>query len=158
VIIAASMLVALAACYASACRSHEPQVTIVTEAGSVPVRVELALTEDQQRRGLMFRDHLDEDRGMLFVFRHARPRSFWMKNTQIPLDIVYVDAAGKIVSIAERTTPYSERPIPSKLPAKYVLEVVGGFSQEHGVRPGQRIVLPEDIDEKAAARKAETEP
>jgi uncharacterized membrane protein (UPF0127 family) len=82
---------------------------------------------------------------MLFVFGHERERSFWMKNTPLPLDIIYIDDEGKVVSVAGRTTPYSTAAIPSHGPAKYVLEVNAGFAEQHGVRPGSRIELPPTV-------------
>jgi len=98
----------------------------------------------------MWRDHLDQDAGMLFVFPETSQLSFWMKNTPRPLDIIYIDAGGRVVSIAEKTTPYSEAPLPSAGPAQYVLEVNAGFAREHGVGPGTRIELPEGISPKLA--------
>ena len=119
-----------------------PRMTIETPAGEVVVNVELALTPAKRQRGLMFRNRLGEYEGMLFVFPDARPRSFWMKNTPVPLDIVYIGERGRIVSIAERTEPYSTRAIPSGRAAEYVLEVNGGFADRHGLRPGQAVGLP----------------
>jgi uncharacterized membrane protein (UPF0127 family) len=118
-------------------------VTIHADGGPVRVGVELAITDEQVERGLMWRDRLEADRGMLFVFRRQKPRSFWMKNTPLPLDIIYIDRGGTIVSIAENTTPYSTTAIPSGAPAQYVLEVNGGFCRDHGVRAGTRVELPE---------------
>ena len=138
---------ALAALVA-ACRqtaASGPSVVVHGERGPTPVRVELALTSDQRARGLMWRDHLDEDAGMLFVFPEARDLAFWMKNTPLPLDIIFIDAEGRVVSIAENTTPYSEKSLPSAAPAQYVLEVNGGFAKKRGVAPGTRIDLPPDM-------------
>ena len=142
---AAIALAALAAILmsTSACRSRsEPHVILHGDDGAVKVGVELALTRDEQSRGLMWRESMAEDRGMLFVFGDSRPRSFWMKNTPLPLDIVYIDE-GRIVSIAQSTTPYSTRSIPSGAPARYVLEVNGGFCKRHGIAPGARVELPD---------------
>lgn len=121
--------------------------------GPVRVRVELATTPEQQQRGLMWRDELDDDAGMLFVFRRSRVRSFWMKNTPLPLDIIYIDRHGAIVSIAARTTPYSTAPIPSGEPAQYVLEVNGGFCSDNGIRSGMRVDLPGDVIEADAMHR-----
>jgi uncharacterized membrane protein (UPF0127 family) len=110
--------------------------------GDAAVAVELALTRDEQARGLMYRTELDEGAGMLFVFEGETERTFWMSNTPIPLDIVYIRGDGTIVSIAAHTVPYSERTIPSRGPARYVLEVPGGWSERHGVKAGDRVTLP----------------
>ena len=91
--------------------------------------------------GLMYRDALPDGSGMLFVFPEAAVQSFWMRNTKIPLDIVYVAADGRIARIARRTTPFSERPLPSGEPVRFVLEVPGGFTEQHRVDEGDRIDL-----------------
>jgi len=99
----------------------------------------------------MWRSRLDSDAGMLFVFPEMRMLAFWMKNTPLPLDIIYIDAEGRVVSVAESTTPYSEKSLPSAGPAQYVLEVNAGFAKEHGIGPGTRVELPADIQTRAAA-------
>ncbi len=79
---------------------------------------------------------------MLFVFGSDGPRSFWMKNTPLPLDIIFINAAKRVVSIAANTTPYSLESLPSAGPAKYVLEVNGGFCARHGIAAGASVTLP----------------
>jgi uncharacterized membrane protein (UPF0127 family) len=91
----------------------------------------------------MYRTELAEGAGMLFVFDEEAERSFWMSNTPIPLDILYIRSDATIVSIAANTTPYSEKKIPSRGPARYVLEVPAGWSARHGVKPGDRLTLPD---------------
>ena len=91
----------------------------------------------------MWRTELDDDAGMLFVFNREHDQSFWMKNTPLPLDIIYIGADSKVVSVAANTVPYSQASIPSDGPAKYVLEVNAGFARKHGVGPGTRVELPE---------------
>ena len=91
----------------------------------------------------MWRQHLDADAGMLFVFPESSELSFWMKNTPLPLDIIFIGTDGRVVSIAPDTKPYSETSLPSAAPARYVLEVNAGFAREHGVRTGTRIDLPD---------------
>jgi uncharacterized membrane protein (UPF0127 family) len=144
--VAASLAVAALVC---ACREAGTgsglSVVVHGERGPTPVRVELALTSDQRAHGLMWRDHLDQDAGMLFVFPEMRDLAFWMKNTPLPLDIIFIDADARVVSIAENATPYSEKSLPSAGPAQYVLEVNAGFSKEHGVRPGAHVELPADL-------------
>jgi uncharacterized protein len=123
----------------AACTEPEtPSVTIRLSAErSVTVRVEIADSPEERTLGLMYRTALEPGAGMLFLFPDERERSFWMKNTPLPLDIVFLSSAGVIVGIAERTTPFSLDPIPSGAPARRVLEVEAGFVAEHGVRVGQ---------------------
>ena len=108
--------------------------------------VELADDNEERARGLMFRDRLAEDHGMLFVFEREEPQSFWMLNTRIPLDIFYFDADLALVSVSERTPPCgSAAPrcpsYPSAGPAQYVLELNAGKARELGVEPGAKLKL-----------------
>jgi uncharacterized protein len=135
----AASLFALVACSKA---SAGPVVTVHSASGDAAVTVELALTHEEQERGLMYRTELAESAGMLFVFDGEEERTFWMSNTPISLDILYIKGDGTIVSIASRTTPYSEKTIPSRGQARYVLEVPGGWAERHGVKAGDRITLP----------------
>jgi uncharacterized membrane protein (UPF0127 family) len=126
----------------AACDDGSPVVIVHGDEGTARVRVELALDAADQAHGLMWRTELARDQGMLLVFGRERERSFWMKNTPLPLDIIYIAGDGNVVSVAERTTPYSLATLPSHGPAKYVLEVNAGFADEHGVRAGSRVELP----------------
>lgn len=101
--------------------------------------VEVARTPDQQRRGLMFREALAPERGMIFPYEPPQPASFWMKNTLIPLDIIFIRADGTIARIAQMTQPMSLDPIPSLEPIVAVLEIAGGRSAELGIGPGDRV-------------------
>lgn len=106
--------------------------------------VELAQTQDEQALGLMFRESLPEDHGMLFIFPREAPRFFWMKNTRIPLDILYFDEQLQLVSMSENTPPCRSDPCPnypSVLPAKYVLELIGGRASQLGVEVGDELTL-----------------
>ena len=87
----------------------------------------------------MYRSELKRGTGMWFVFAQDKPRSFWMRNTQIPLDIVYINGAGEIVRVVKNTTPYSERGLPSGAPARYVLEVNAGEAKPLGLIKGGRV-------------------
>ncbi len=107
---------------------------------SARVRLEVARTEAEQSRGLMFRDHLDADAGMLFVFESTADHSFWMKNTYIPLDMIFLDGSGDIVGIVEDAEPQSLEPR-SGGESRYVIEVNGGWSAAHGLRPGDHVRL-----------------
>jgi uncharacterized protein len=107
--------------------------------------VELARSSEERQTGLMNRSEMDENRGMLFVFEDETPRSFWMKNTLIPLSIAYIDREGTIINIKDMEA-LDETPVPSAGPAMYALEVNQGKFREWGVRPGYRIVLPEELN------------
>lgn len=130
---------------ASCTGSGGPLVTVHGTQGEVPVRVEIARTREQLSRGLMWRNELDADAGMLFVFGDTAPRTFWMKNTPLPLDILFLDERGTVLNVAASTTPYSEAPIRSAGPARYVLEVNAGFAAKHGIGSGARVELPTDV-------------
>ena len=103
------------------------------------VNIEIADEYDELRKGLMFRESLAEDSGMLFIFEDEMIRSFWMKNTLIPLDLIFIDEDFVIVNIRENAVPCEEDPCPtynSKEPAKYVLEVNAGYVEEQGIKIG----------------------
>ena len=101
--------------------------------------VEVAETADEQARGLMFRTELAPDKGMIFPFKQDRAASFWMKNTVIPLDIIFVRRDGTIESIAANTTPYSQEAVRSDGPVAAVLELAGGRAGELGIGPGDQV-------------------
>ena len=120
--------------------------------GSTPVRIfdpqgglrrefqaELALTPSEHSQGLMYRKELGADRGMLFVFPELTQTSFWMKNTLIPLDIVFIGSDKKIVSIVENAVPQTETPRSAEGPFLYVLEIEGGRSRALGIQAGDRV-------------------
>jgi uncharacterized membrane protein (UPF0127 family) len=138
--LAAAALFAQASCSRA---DQGPRVVVHSATGDTSVTVELALTREAQARGLMFRTELAEGAGMLFVFEEEDERAFWMSNTPIPLDILYIRGDSTIRTIAARTTPYSEKAIPSRGPVRYVLEVPGGWAERHGVRPGDKVTLPD---------------
>jgi len=103
------------------------------------VRLELALSDEEKQLGLMFRDSLAADGGMLFIFEADGPLQFWMKNTFIPLDFVWISASGEVVDVRANVPPCRADPCPgydSAKPARAVLEVNAGFAAAHGVRPG----------------------
>jgi uncharacterized membrane protein (UPF0127 family) len=112
---------------------------IVTAKGPVHLRVEVADDEAEREQGLMFRTHLDDDQGMLFDFHTPQQVAFWMRNTLIPLDMIFIRADGVIANIADNTEPYSEAPIPSAGPVLGVLEIGGGLTQELGIKPGDKV-------------------
>lgn len=102
-------------------------------------RVEVAASDAEQEKGLMFRTAMDADEGMIFPVHPPRSASFWMKNTVIPLDIVYVGTDGRILNIAANAVPYSEQPLYSTGPVKGVLELVGGRAAQLGIGPGDAV-------------------
>jgi len=101
--------------------------------------VEWAVDPDQREHGLMFREYLDADAGMIFDFGVERTILMWMKNTPLPLDMLFIDAKGVVIRIEERAEPFSENIISSGGPVRYVLEINGGRSRELGILPGARI-------------------
>ena len=105
------------------------------------IDIEIADQEDQRMQGLMYRSKMAMDRGMLFIFDDTEPQTFWMKNTKIPLDIIYISPEKKIVTIYKYTQPYSETPIPSFKPAMYVVEVNGGFCNKYGIKEDDSIAF-----------------
>lgn len=105
----------------------------------VKVDVEIAADDTQRAKGLMFRPYMPDTVGMLFVFEQSEPQAFWMKNTIIPLDIIYVGANKKIVSIQKNAVPYSEKSLPSEGDAQYVVEVNAGFSDRYDLKAGDAI-------------------
>ncbi len=106
------------------------------------VEVEIADDQAEQRRGLMERTELGEDAGMLFVFDREEPRSFWMRNTLIPLSIAYIASDGRIVDI-QNMQPLDETSHPSAAPAQYALEVNQGFFAERGIEVGNEVEIPD---------------
>lgn len=105
----------------------------------VRLRVELATTPETQARGLMYRESLDDGEGMLFVFPDDRVRAFWMKNTYIPLDMLFIDADGVVVGVVHQAEPLTTDRRSVGLPSRYVLEVPGGWARSRGVDAGSRV-------------------
>jgi uncharacterized membrane protein (UPF0127 family) len=105
-------------------------------------KVEVAKSTNEQARGLMFRDMLAPDGGMIFPMDPPRPASFWMKNTVIPLDMIFVRANGTIARIAADTVPYSLEPVDSGEPVAAVLEIAGGRAAELGISEGDKVSWP----------------
>jgi uncharacterized membrane protein (UPF0127 family) len=115
---------------------------IVTKNGVYPFAVELAVTPEEHERGLMFRKELPDGRGMLFDFKAEQPVEFWMHNTYISLDIIFIRGDGRILRIAENATPLSDKHIPSGGPIRGVLEVIGGTAKKLGIAAGDRVAHP----------------
>ena len=120
------------------------ELSVVTSSGEHAFWVEIADEEPERQRGLMFREPLADDRGMLFEWpgEPAREQSFWMKNTPSPLDIIYINPQGRIVSIVANATPMSETPLFSYGAANGVLELRAGRAAEIGAKPGDQVRHP----------------
>jgi uncharacterized membrane protein (UPF0127 family) len=116
-------------------------LSIILSKSSSPLAIDIEIADDdpERMRGLMDRLSLPEMAGMLFIFEKDEPRSFWMKNTFISLDIIYINSNKEIVSIQKYTQPKTTSSIPSEKPAKYVLEVNAGFTDKYEISPGDKI-------------------
>ena len=128
-----ALVIPLAAC------NHRPEVVIHSSRETVTVNVEVADTPETRARGLMYRRDLAADAGMLFIFEEASPLTFWMKNTSLPLDMVFIDPSHRIVGIVADTTPFTTNPRAVGTPSQYVLEVNAGFCAKHGIAAGDQV-------------------
>ena len=120
----------------------EGHLTFIDQEGALTLAtIDVEIAEDERTRalGLMHRYSMNEDQGMLFIMDSEAEQSFWMKDTYIPLDILFVNSQMEIVKIQKRTQPFSQQSIPSVEPAKYVVEVVAGFCSRHNINEGNRI-------------------
>ena len=106
----------------------------------VALRVQVASTPAQRERGLMFREHMDADEGMMFVFENERPNSFWMHNTLIPLDMFFIKDDFSVLGVVENAEPLTDDPrsVPGR--SRYVLETNAGFAREHGLGAGTKVL------------------
>ncbi|KQX42934.1 hypothetical protein ASD04_02985 [Devosia sp. Root436] len=120
----------LAAC------SDEGKLVLHSSTGDYSFNVEVVDTPESRAQGLMYRTELADDAGMLFDFKEERPVSFWMRNTFIPLDMVFVGADGVVKTIHVNARPHDITSIPSEVPVQFVLEIPGGRSEEIGLKPG----------------------
>ena len=121
---------------------EKSKLVIETAKGKFPFTIELAMTEPQMEQGLMYRRELAPDAGMLFDYRTPETITMWMKNTFIPLDMVFIGADGKVVDFRERAVPFSLDIIASKVPARAVLEVNSGTVQRLGIKLGDVVHHP----------------
>lgn len=121
-------------------------LTIKTANGKKPFRVELARTDREQAKGLMFRTEMGADEGMLFIRNPPGVASFWMRNTVIPLDIIYIGTDGRILNIVN-AIPYDETPLHSLGIAAAVLELNGGRAEQLGIKPGDSVswIMPDPV-------------
>jgi uncharacterized membrane protein (UPF0127 family) len=115
---------------------------IASKSGVHVFSVELADNDAERAKGLMYRKELPEGQGMLFDFHREQDVSFWMQNTYIPLDMIFIRGDGHILRIAENTEPLSTRLVPSGGPVRAVLEIIGGSARKLGIAPGDRVASP----------------
>ncbi|MBO6524073.1 MAG: DUF192 domain-containing protein [Balneolaceae bacterium] len=119
----------------------ESELTFLNKSGQEITNLSISIADlpDERNQGLMDVRTMPQDVGMLFIFDGEAPRSFWMANTPLPLDIMYVNSDSVIVRIYQNTTPFSETSLPSEAPAQFVVETNGGFSLTHGITEGMKI-------------------
>jgi uncharacterized membrane protein (UPF0127 family) len=138
-----ALLVAVGALLPSSVRAAETEtLEIATKSGVHVFSVEVMKTDAERERGLMFRKELPDGHGMLFDFSPEQNVSMWMKNTLIPLDMIFVRADGHILRIAENTQVKSEKIIPSGGPVRGVIEVIAGTAKKYGIAPGDLVGHP----------------
>lgn len=103
------------------------------------VNIEVSDEDRERAQGLMYRSHMGDDQGMIFIFPRSEPQSFWMKNTKIPLDIIYINEQNEIVKIYKQTKPFNTTSLPSGKNAMYVVEINGGLTDKFGITEGDII-------------------
>ena len=126
----------------SACKAETPKVILQNKNGDkISVSVEVVKTQEARRLGLMYRKSLAEKSGMLFIFENEREHPFTMKNTYIPLDMIFIKRNRKISGIIKNTTPKTKGPYTINAPSLYVLEVNAGFCRENGIKKGDSVIF-----------------
>ncbi|MBJ3785511.1 DUF192 domain-containing protein [Devosia sp. MSA67] len=125
-----------------ACTADDTQLTIQSDGGEHRFTVEVVDTPESRARGLMYVQELADDAGMLFDFKEERPVSFWMRNTYIPLDMLFIEADGTVLNIHVNARPHDTTGIPSAGPVQFVLEIPGGRSEELGIEAGDQVTHP----------------
>ncbi len=123
----------------SACSAGDDRLVIHTATGDHSFTVEVVDTNETRAQGLMFRQTLAPDAGMLFDFKEVRQTAFWMRNTYIPLDMIFISPDGVVETVHVNARPHDPTSIPSVVPVQFVLEIPGGRSTEIGLKPGDRI-------------------
>jgi uncharacterized membrane protein (UPF0127 family) len=129
-------LLPLAAC------SSDDRLVIHTESGDYPFSIEVVDTPESRAQGLMYREKLDANAGMLFDFKQEQMTAFWMQNTLIPLDMIFIAPDGEVKTVHVNARPLDRTSISSQVPVQFVLEIPGGRSLEIGLKPGDRIEHP----------------
>jgi uncharacterized membrane protein (UPF0127 family) len=118
------------------------RLVVTTPAGKHAFTIEWAVTADERERGLMYRKSMPKDHGMLFDFQTEQSVAFWMRNTYLPLDMLFIDGAGTVKRIEHKATPLSDRIIPSGAPVRYVFEINGGMADALGISEGDKVTIP----------------
>ena len=136
----AALVVLLAVAASATFAATAAEVIVVTTKGRFLFTGEVAGTEAQRQQGLQNRKSLAAGAGMLFDFKRVQPVAMWMKNTLIPLDMLFIDGAGRVVNVAENTVPLSLATIPSAAPVRAVLEINAGSARRLGIRPGDQVL------------------
>jgi len=142
--LAAIGIVLVAACVAffTLGADNDGQVVLSTATGEYKFNIEVVDDDAERTKGLMFRQHLAPDAGMLFDFQQERPVAFWMRNTFISLDMIFIAADGTVKTIHEKAIPQDPTSIPSGVPVRFVLEIPGGRAREIGLQPGDMMSHP----------------
>lgn len=144
-------LLAVVAWTGTALAACQPgKIELSGEFGSVHFDVAVADDSAERARGLMFVEDMPESAGMLFIYGVSRPVSFWMKNTYIPLDMIFIDARGVVKKVHANAVPHDTTGISSDVPVRSVLEINGGLAQKIGIVPGTRVRHP-DLPQRNAA-------
>lgn len=125
----------------SAC-SEENKAVLHTSTGEYTFNIDIAETQAERSKGLMFVQELADDAGMLFDFQEERPVAFWMRNTFIPLDMIFIEADGTVKNVHVNAIPHDPTSIPSDGPVRFVLEIPGGRSREIGLEAGDKLEHP----------------
>lgn len=137
------LFLALLPLSAAAVDFERGELSIVTQSGETHlIEVELAVTQEQRAQGLMFREELAPMAGMLFIYPRNQVPQMWMRNTLIPLDMLFLDEAGRVLVTANNAVPHSEAIISPGIPARAVLELPGDALERLGIQPGDRILHP----------------
>lgn len=121
-------------------------VLTITKSDSTTIKLDIEIADNdyETQTGLMYRDHMKKNRGMLFIFDVEEMHSFYMKNTEIPLDIIYIKADKTIATIEKNAKPFDETSLSSRVAVQYVLEVNGGMADSWGLKPGDRVSWTQD--------------
>lgn len=119
-----------------------PKVIFHTKPADVPVSVEICADPESRNQGLMFRKHLEPGHGMLFLFPQEDIQTFWMKNTLIPLDMIFINGQHQVVGIVAKAEPLTLTGRQVEVPSQYVVEVPGGFAEQYGIVSGTRVTFP----------------
>jgi uncharacterized protein len=131
-----AVLLLVACSHTQTQKPAEPEVVLLVAGQPLHVKVELCRTEAERNRGMMFRTSLESGRGMLFLFEQPSVLKFWMKNTLIPLDMIFMDEQKRVVFVEHNATPQTYDPRGPDTNSQFVLEVPGGWARSHGIEPG----------------------